>query len=211
MNSSSGPAPAVTASRLRALPPSVGPVRLVGIDGHAGSGKSTLAARLAAELGAAPVIPLDSIASHDALFAWTDRLTAQVLEPFARGEAAHPGVYDWERRAFTRTAVVPPAPVVLLEGVGAGRRAVRPHLSLLLWVDVSEAEAWSRGRRRDGPRLAAFWRNWQRAERRHFADDPSRPWADILLAPWSGGYHASWHGPPGAGGGLRRNPLWGTS
>ena len=55
-------------------------MRLIGVDGHAGSGKSTFAGRLAAALGGAPVLHLDDIASHDALFDWTGRLLTQVIE-----------------------------------------------------------------------------------------------------------------------------------
>ncbi|MFE0689389.1 hypothetical protein H7827_27205 [Streptomyces sp. JH002] len=171
------------AARLRALPPSVGPVRLIGVDGYAGSGKSTLAARLSTELDGAPVVHLDDLASHDALFGWMDRLTEQVLDPLARGGTAHYEVYDWERRAYTRTARLPPAPVVLLEGVGAGRRALRGRLAHLIWLAVPRQRAWAAGRHRDGPAQAAFWRGWEAAERRHFADDPSEPSADILISP----------------------------
>ncbi len=178
------------AARLRSLAPSCGPVRLVGVDGHAGSGKSTLAGRLAALLDDAPVLRLDDLASHDALFAWTDRVTRSVIEPLSRGEAAHHPVYDWSRRAFTATATLAPAPVVLVEGVGAGRRALRPHLACLIWLAVPAEVAWASGRRRDGPGQAAFWRTWEAAERGHFADDPSRPFADILIAPRGDSYHA---------------------
>jgi uridine kinase len=178
------------ASRLSGLRPSCGPVRLVAVDGHAGSGKSTLAARLSAALGDAPVLRLDDVASHDAFFGWTDRVTRGVLAPLARGETAHYPVYDWERRAFTSAATIAPAPVVLLEGVGAGRRALRPHLACLIWLDVPATVAWERGRRRDGQGLAGFWRKWLAAERRHFAEDPSRPFADILMTPKGDGYQA---------------------
>src|SRR5690349_8163541 len=93
-----GPAIRQLASRLRRLPPSCGPVRLIGVDGHAGSGKSTFAGRLAEALGGAPVLRLDDIASHDELFAWTGRLLPQVIEPFGRGESAHYAAYDWRGR-----------------------------------------------------------------------------------------------------------------
>ncbi|UCM86763.1 uridine kinase family protein [Streptomyces marincola] len=178
------------ARRVRALRPSCGRVRLVGVDGHAGSGKSTLAARLSAALGGAPVIHLDDLASHATFFGWQDRLTDDVLRPLAAGGPARYRVYDWERRAFTRTAVVPPAPVVIVEGVGAGRRALRPWLALLVWLAVPEATAHGQGRRRDGPALDAFWDQWTAAERRHFTEDPSKPFADILIVPRDGGYRA---------------------
>jgi len=167
------------AARLRALPPSLGPVRLVAVDGHAGSGKTTFAGRLAAALGGAPVVHLDDLATHAEPFGWTERLRGQVLEPLARGEAGRYGVYDWAARRFAGAGTVTAEPVVLLEGVGAGRRAVRPHLAELIWMELDAAAARARGELRDGPELAEFWVGWARAEREHFAADPSRPYAGI--------------------------------
>nr|WP_031059206.1 hypothetical protein [Streptomyces ochraceiscleroticus] len=208
------------ATRLRALPPSCGPVRLVAVDGHAGSGKSTFAGRLAAALGggtttaghesaaggeaaggpcndtgpAAPVLHLDDLATHDELFAWTGRLQEQVIGPLSEGRNARYGVYDWVRRSFTGERTLAPAPVVLLEGVGAGRSALRPYLACLLWMELPGETAWSRGRRRDGPALTAFWDGWIPAERAHFAADPSRPYADLLVTQGQVGYE--WHEGP---------------
>ncbi|WEO98625.1 hypothetical protein A6P39_033855 [Streptomyces sp. FXJ1.172] len=176
------------AARLRRLPPSLGPVRLIGVDGHAGSGKSTFAGHLAAELGGAPVLHLDDIASHEQLFAWTGRLMTQVIHPLARGESGHYTPYDWRARAFGAPRPLPAAPVVLLEGVGAGRRALRPHLARLLWMELPRGESWTRGRRRDGMEQREFWDGWVEAEHAHFAEDPSRPHADLLVLQKSGGY-----------------------
>ncbi|WP_307624046.1 uridine kinase [Streptomyces sp. V3I7] len=176
------------ASLLRGLPPSCGPVRLIGVDGHAGSGKSTFAARLSATLGGAPLLHLDDVASHDELFGWTGRLLAQVIEPLARGESASYLPYDWRARRFGEPRALPPAPVVLIEGVGAGRRALRPHLARLLWMELPHEESWTRGRRRDGAEQRDFWAGWVEAERRHFAEDPSRPYADLLVLQSQEGY-----------------------
>ena len=173
---------------LRALPPSCGPVRLVAVDGHAGSGKSTFAARLASALGGAPVLHLDDLASHGAFFAWTDRLREQVLEPFSRGDSARYAPYDWTARRFGPARTLEPAGVVLVEGVGAGRRCVRPALARLLWMDMDRERAWARGRRRDGPALAEFWDGWTAAEERHFADDPSLPFVDTVIRQVPEGY-----------------------
>ncbi|WP_432063169.1 uridine kinase family protein [Streptomyces sp. S1] len=176
------------AHALLRLPPSCGPVRLVAVDGHAGSGKSTLAARLSAALGDAPVLHLDDLATHEELFAWTGRLREQVLEPLARGGAAAYRPYDWRLRRFGEPCALPPAPVVLVEGVGAGRREVRPFLARLLWMERGAAESWERGRRRDGPEQAAFWDGWTVAETRHFSEDPSRAFADTLVRECRQGY-----------------------
>ncbi|MFF0435722.1 uridine kinase [Streptomyces sp. NPDC004327] len=176
------------AASLRRLPPSCGPVRLVAVDGHAGSGKSTLAARLAAALDDAPVLHLDDLATHEELFEWTGRLLEEVIGPLSRGETALYHPYDWVLRRFGAPRPLAPAPVVLVEGVGAGRRAVRPHLARLMWLERGPEASWARGRHRDGPGLAGFWDGWTVAETRHFSVDPSRPFADTLVRERDEGY-----------------------
>ena len=176
------------ARTLRRLPPSCGPVRLIGVDGHAGSGKTTFTGRLAAALDGAPVLHLDDIATHEELFEWTGRLVSQVIEPLRHGESASYAPYDWVSRGFGPPRTLPAAPVVLVEGVGAGRRAVRPFLARLLWMELAGEEAWARGRSRDGARQSEFWAGWVDAERRHFAADPSRPFADLLVRQCGKGY-----------------------
>ncbi|MFF4233300.1 uridine kinase [Streptomyces sp. NPDC001820] len=177
------------AAALRTLPPSCGPVRLIGIDGHAGSGKSTFADRLAAAVGGdVPVLQLDDLATHEELFGWTDRMLTQVIDPLAHGRTAHYDPYDWNLRRFGPPRALEAAPVVLIEGVGAGRRALRPFLAWLLWMERDAEESWQRGRRRDGRGLSTFWDSWTVAETRHFAADPSRVHADALVREFHEGY-----------------------
>ncbi|WP_438489018.1 uridine kinase family protein [Streptomyces sp. S186] len=182
------PALASLAARLHTLPPSCGPVRLIAVDGHAGSGKSTFAGRLAEALGGAPVVHTDDLATHEELFAWSDRFREQVLAPLSRGEPARYEVYDWVRREFGAAVELAPAPVVLVEGVGTGRRALRPYAACLLWMELAREHSWERGQLRDGPGLSAFWEGWIPAERAHFAADPSRPYADLLVHQGPMGY-----------------------
>ncbi|BDM68656.1 hypothetical protein HEK616_21430 [Streptomyces nigrescens] len=176
------------AARLRTLPPACGPVRLIAVDGHAGSGKTTFAERLAGALGDAPVVHTDDLATHEELFAWDERFRSQVVEPLSRGGTARYGVYDWVRGEFTEERALAPAPVVLVEGVGTGRRTLRPYLSCLLWMELAREHSWERGQLRDGPGLSAFWSGWIPAERAHFAADPSRPYADFLVHQGKLGY-----------------------
>lgn len=181
------PLPRIAAA-LRRLPPSCGPVRLIAVDGHAGSGKSTFARRLAGALGGAPVLRLDDLASHGELFGWTER-ALRLVGPLSRGEGARYAAYDWHERRFgAAQEVLPAAPVVLVEGVGAGRRALRAHLAAVLWMDVPRATAWRRGRERDGAAQRDFWDGWEPAEREHFTEDPSRPFADLLVRQCPEGY-----------------------
>ncbi|AQS72323.1 hypothetical protein B1H29_30425 [Streptomyces pactum] len=135
-----------------------------------------------------PVLHLDDIASHEELFHWTGRLLSQVIEPLRRGDTAHYAPYDWRRRSFGAPRPLPPARVVVVEGVGAGREALRPYLAHLLWMELPREEAWARGRARDGAEQRTFWDDWIPAERRHFADDPSRPFAHLLVRQREKGY-----------------------
>jgi hypothetical protein len=146
------------------------------------------------------VLHLDHIASHDELFDWTDRLMTQVIEPLGRGESARYTPYDWVSRTFGPPRPLPPAPVVVIEGVGAGRRALRPYLALLMWMELPREQSWARGRLRDGEEQREFWEGWVRAEQAHFAEDPSRPRADLLVRQTPEGYEmltgpATTHGP----------------
>lgn len=175
-------------------------MRLVGVDGHAGSGKTTFAGRLSAALGGASVLHLDDLASHDAFFDWTGRLTEQVLTPFSQGRTAHYAAYDWTRAAFPDGAdawtPLPPEPVILVEGVGAGRRSLRPHLACLMWMDMAPQDAWRRGRKRDGEALAEFWEAWMRSENAHFTEDPSYSSANYLVRQGELGFEVR-EGPAG--------------
>lgn len=192
--------PGCLAAELRARPPSCGPVRLVGVDGHAGSGKTTFAAVLADALGGAPVLHLDDLATHTSFFGWFDRLNEQVLSPLTRGRTARFTPYDWHGARFPSpeeaARSLPPAPVVLVEGVGAGRRALRPHLACLLWMDMAPEDSWQRGRLRDGPLLTEFWDAWSRAEIRHFAEDSSYSFANFVVRRGEQGYEVR-EGPAG--------------
>ena len=134
------------------------------------------------------MLHLDDIATHEELFAWTGRLLREVVEPLSHGTTARYRPYDWDTRGFGPDLALPPAPVVLVEGVGAGRRALRPWLARLLWMELADEDAWARGRRRDGSAQNEFWEGWVRAERRHFTKDPSKPFADLLVLQCSEGY-----------------------
>lgn len=134
------------------------------------------------------MLHLDDIASHEELFGWTGRLLTEVIGPLGRGETAHYSPYDWHSRRFGPPRPLPPAPVILVEGVGAGRRALRPYLARLLWMELPHEESWARGRIRDGAEQRDFWVRWVAAERDHFAEDPSRPYADLLVTQTQQGY-----------------------
>jgi len=192
------------AARVRGLPPRLGDVRLVAIDGPSGSGKTHFAVRLAKELDAPVVHTDDLLDGWDDQFTFWERLETRVLAPLRRGETATYQRYQWHRRRFGGVAVrVAPAPVVLLEGVSAARRAIRPELSFAVFVVAPAALRFTRALARDGDDSVAFrayLERWRAAEDRHFAADRTEAFAGLIVDGTAdrGGerYGRIWRSPP---------------
>lgn len=150
------------------------------MDGPAGSGKTTFAGRLGAAAGARVIhsddFPVPWEGPPDA---WFPPLADQVLAPLARGEAGGFRRYDWVRGAPAEPVPVPVAPVLLLEGVGAARRAA--PVCHRIWVEAPRPLRLARVLRRDGAHLEPRWRAWLAAEERWFAADGTRGRADLLV------------------------------
>jgi uridine kinase/RimJ/RimL family protein N-acetyltransferase len=156
--------------------------RVIAIDGPGGAGKSALAIGVAQELGDAPVIHTDDFAGWDNQFDWYLRLLEQVLEPLAAGRPARYQRYDWDTRRLAEWHQVEPGDFLILEGVGASRQALRPHLSACVWVETDRAERLRRGLRRDGPESRALWEDWMRGEDEYIAAEHADESADLVVS-----------------------------
>jgi hypothetical protein len=170
---------AMTAARLRALPPSCGTVRVVAVDGPSAAGKSTCAARLSAALDGAPVVHSDDFPvpwDGDPL-AWWPPLTAHVLDPLGAGRPARFRRYDWRRGVYAERLEIPVGPVLIIEGVGAAMAGA--PVAFRIWVEAPPAVRRRRAAAR-GDELDA-WDRWAVAEARHFATDRTRERADLVI------------------------------
>jgi uridine kinase len=185
------------ADRIAVAPPSVGPVRLVCVDGPAGAGKTSFAADLVRALEAAhgpvPVVHGDDVYEGwdvvageadrvSAFAALARRLDVWLIEPFRRGGDALLPTWDWYAGAWGATHVVPAAPVVVLEGVGLAARALREHATLTVWLDADSGVRLERVLARDGAALREEMLAWQRDEARWHALDGTRAAADVRLS-----------------------------
>lgn len=170
------------AAHLRGLPPSCGRTRLVAVDGAAGSGKTTFAGRLAAAAGAQVIhsdefpVPWDGPPD-----AWFGPFAEQVLTPLGRGRPGRFRRYDWVRGEHAEWVEVAPAPLLLVEGVAAARRATAHLLAYVIWVEAPAGLRLERGLARDGAGLREQWEGWMRAEREWFARDGTRSRADLRV------------------------------
>ncbi|WFE57638.1 hypothetical protein O7633_12540 [Micromonospora sp. WMMD712] len=175
--------------RVLAGPARLGRTRLVAVDGPSGAGKSLFAARLADALaalpggGRPPVVHTD-----DLLDGWADQLTfwprleRWVLAPLRAGRPGAYRRYSWVRHRFLpRELPVPPAPVVIVEGVSAARAAVRPELTLSVLVTAPAGLRLTRAVARDGPGILPELRRWHVGERAHFAADGTADAVDLVV------------------------------
>lgn len=168
-------------------PPFLGGIRAVAVDGGTGAGKSTVAAALDRAFRAAGA---SSYVLHtdDLLDGWSDldgsgrRLSELVLTPLAEGRPAAYRSYDWHTGRFgDRLHQVGRPDVLILEGVGSARRANRPHLTFIVFVEAPLPLRRERVLARDGAQVGAPLRRWIADETAHFTAEGTRAAADVVM------------------------------
>jgi hypothetical protein len=156
--------------------------RVLAVDGRSGSGKSMLVERLVATVPGTAVVHTDDVAWYHDFFDWADLLVDGVLTPWRDGRhvAYRPPAWDARARPGAIT-VAADAPLLVVEGVGAGRRALAQLVDAVVWVQTDRGLATRRGLERDGGDVA-FWDEWEARERPFLAAD--RPWerADLVVS-----------------------------
>lgn len=161
----------------------VGWPRVVAVDGRSASGKSTLARLLQHAVPASAVVHTDDVAWNHSFFDWAELLARGVLEPVRRGEPVRYRPPGWDAHGRPG-AIDGPAglTLVVVEGVGAGRKELAHLLDTVVWVQSDFAEAERRGIARDitqgvngdAEESIAFWHDWM-AEELAFIER-QRPW-----------------------------------
>ena len=163
--------------------PAIGATRLVTLDGHSGAGKTRLAGRLARASGRVPVVHLDVFyPGWDGLAAGVELAVDWVARPLVAGRQARWRRYDWTADRFAEWHETPSAPIVVLEGCGAGSAALRSFASTAVWVDTPARLRSERLRARgDWPGYAPHRARWAGQEEALFAVE--RPWehADAII------------------------------
>lgn len=134
-----------------------GGVRVIGVDGRSGSGKSTTGRRIAEALGATLVQFDDFLPGWDAMEPGPELIIEWVLDPLSRGEDGRYRLMNWDTLRYEGERDVAWDPLLVIEGVGATCRDLRPYLTLGLWMntplDVCEARVRAR---EDWPSYAPF-------------------------------------------------------
>ena len=160
---------------------------VLAVDGRSSSGKTTLAARIQAAVTGSAVVHTDDLAWWHSRFGWADLLIDGILLPVHRGEPVTFRPPGWAEHGRGGSIDVPAScPLLIIEGVGAGRREVAHLVDALVWVQSDQREAERRSLARvsqpGGPRTVRDLREWMAEEEPFLADQ--RPWehADLVVA-----------------------------
>jgi len=166
--------------RIMAAAPKLGRSRLVLVDGPSNAGKTTFAYALAGTIPAEIVHTDDLLDGWDDQFTYWNRLERNVLhprrrhvDPVANEPSLEPVVGDW--------IDVPPAGVLIVEGVGAGRAQARAEASLTIFVDAPLPVREARSLARDGAAMQEHLRRWRHREELHFGADATKWCADVVI------------------------------
>ncbi len=110
---------------------------ILAVDGRGSSGKSTFAHRLAALWDGASVVHTDDIAWRHSVLDWTTLLADGVLKPVRSGTAVSYRPPQWDEADRPGAIEVPAdSSLVIVEGVGAGRRDLAPLVDAVVWVEA---------------------------------------------------------------------------
>jgi uridine kinase len=166
---------------IRERQPACGSTTVVAVDGPSGSGKTSLADQLAEVTGAAVLHFDDLYPGWHGLAATPPMVARGILDAIAVDRIGKAARWDWVNDRPGPTLHVPPAPVLILDGVGSGAATIRPFLSLLIWVEAPMAVRKQRALARDGGAYAPFWDTWAAQEAAHFTAEETRRHADLVV------------------------------
>ncbi len=167
-------------ARLATRQPACGTTTVVAVDGPSGAGKTSFVAGLADVTGA-DVLHLEDLYPGWHGLAATPDVVARVLAAIAVGDTGTAHRWDWAAGLPGPLMHVPPARLLVLDGVGSGATVVRPFLSLLIWLEAPADVRKHRALSRDGDTFAPFWDVWADQEARHFAAEGTRGRADLVV------------------------------
>jgi uridine kinase len=162
------------------------PRPIIAIDGPAGAGKTTLASNL--HLALYPDFTSTIIHMDDLYNGWEKALTPELSKTLTSIASTHQAgqkisisKYDWVHSTFLQAESIPPAQLLILEGVGSGQRAIREYLSALIWIEIERTSGLSRVLERDGDGFRDPMQKWLATQEQHFTIEKTDNAADFVL------------------------------
>ena len=168
-------------ARARSAAPTLGPGRLVCIDGPAGSGKTTLSAAVEAAAADAHVVHCDELLEGWSGLPGLAATVAELLAPLAAGRPSRWTRWDWVASRWAESHPVEPGGLLVLEGVGSWSPGIADLVGVLVWVEAGPDLRLDRGMARDGEGMRDHWVRWQVEEQELHRSYGTREHADIVM------------------------------
>ena len=169
------------AERVLAAPPTLGPGRLICVDGPAGSGKTTLSAAIESAAPDAYVVHCDELLQGWAGLPGLAATVADLLRPLAAGRTSHWTRWDWATSQWAESHPVEPGGLLVLEGVGSWSPDIADLVGALVWVEAGPDLRLDRGMARDGEGMREHWLRWQVEEEALHRAHGTRDHADVVM------------------------------
>jgi uridine kinase len=173
---------AAVAERVLAAAPTLGPGRLVCVDGPAGSGKTTLAAAVADVVPGTQVVHCDELLQGWRGLPGLATTVRRMLAPLAAGEPGQWVRWDWYVDAWAETHTVEPGGLLVVEGVGSWSPGIADLVGVLVWVEAESSLRLERGLARDGEAMRPQWEQWRLDEDELFQRLGTRRHADLVVS-----------------------------
>jgi uridine kinase len=159
---------------------------IIAIDGPAGAGKTTLAREI--NLALSLEMSVNVIHMDDLYDGWNNALSEDLTQILVYLVSQHkskkPAVirkYNWVTSSFAESEEIPPADLLILEGVGSGDKALQDDLAALIWIDIDPEIGVKRVLERDGSQVADEMKKWVGAQEEYFSQHSTREKADFIL------------------------------
>ena len=167
--------------RTKSRPPTLGPGRLICIDGPAGAGKTTLAAAIELAEPEAHVVHCDELLQGWRGLPGLGATLETMLRPLAEGQESSWTRWAWDRAAWAESHPVSPGGLLVLEGTGSWAPAYADLVGTLVWVEAPRDVRLARGMARDGEHMRQQWQTWLEDEAELHARLGTRVRADIVV------------------------------
>lgn len=167
--------------RTRSRPPTLGPGRLICVDGPAGAGKTTLSAAIELAAADAHVVHCDELLQGWRGLPGLGATVEKLLRPLAEGQESAWTRWAWDRDEWAESHPVPPGGLLVLEGTGCWAPSYADLVGTLVWVEAPRDLRLARGMERDGEHMREHWLTWLDDEEQLHTRLGTRAHADLVV------------------------------